>query len=176
MPLRNDFRARVHSGEDPIPGRQTYLRGQGSRQREEAERNSLRLLDQVDAERAPDLAATMSALLDRSMETFDHELSATETAAGYVRRTSAFVSGHTLDVVRHLHRMERAQLPASNAATRSGRGGTHPYTPTALGPLVPDASRAVRFVSDLEVRMVSPRGPGCRRLLSVFEGARDGDA
>jgi hypothetical protein len=60
--LRNGFRARVYGGKDPITGQQLYLRGQVRLHREEAERDCLRLLDQVDAERHPDLAATLGAV------------------------------------------------------------------------------------------------------------------
>jgi hypothetical protein len=41
--LRNGFRARVYCGKDPITGRQTYLRGQSRRDREQAERDCVRL-------------------------------------------------------------------------------------------------------------------------------------
>ena len=85
--LKTGFRARVYAGKDPITGRQVYLIGEVHRTRAAADKDRLRFLDQADAESIPETGATLSVLLDRWMQTVDHELSTQETTAGYIRRT-----------------------------------------------------------------------------------------
>jgi integrase len=85
--LKTGFRARVYAGTDPITGRQTYLRGETRRTRDQAETDCRRLLAYADADTLPDQRATVSLLLTRWMEVVDHEVSTAETTAGYVRRT-----------------------------------------------------------------------------------------
>ena len=87
--LRTGFRARVYAGKDPITVRQTYLRGETRRTRDQAETDCRRLLADADADALPDQRATVSLLLSRWMKVVDHELSTAETTAGYVRRTLA---------------------------------------------------------------------------------------
>lgn len=57
------------------------------RYRHDAEADAERLVARVEADQRPDQNATVGMLLDRWMEIVDHELSAAETTAGYVRRT-----------------------------------------------------------------------------------------
>ena len=85
--LRSGFRARVYAGKDPITHKQTYLRGEVRRSRADAEADKERLLALADTGEMVELKRTVAALLDRWMETVDHELSTAETSAGYIRRT-----------------------------------------------------------------------------------------
>lgn len=84
---RSGFRARVYAGKDPVTHQQTYLRGENRRTRAEAEADIERLLALADTGEKLDLKRTVATLLDRWMETVDHELSTAETSAGYIRRT-----------------------------------------------------------------------------------------
>jgi integrase len=64
-----------------------YLRGENRRTRAEAEADIERLLALADTGEKVELKRTVGSLLDRWMETVDHELSTAETSAGYIRRT-----------------------------------------------------------------------------------------
>ncbi|MCF7552159.1 tyrosine-type recombinase/integrase [Pseudonocardia sp. WMMC193] len=85
--LRSGFRARVYAGKDPITHKQTYLRGEVRRSRADAEADKERLLALADTGEKVELKRTVGTLLDRWMETVEHELSTAETSAGYIRRT-----------------------------------------------------------------------------------------
>jgi integrase len=85
--LKSGFRARVYAGKDPITHKQTYLRGEVRRSRADAEADKERLLALADSGVTVELKRTVGTLLDRWMETVDHELSTAETSAGYIRRT-----------------------------------------------------------------------------------------
>ena len=84
--LKSGFRARVYAGKDPITGKQTYVRGHVRRDWGEAERDSLRLLSEVEAGSSPDRSATVATLMKAWMEIADHDLTTRDTTAGYVRR------------------------------------------------------------------------------------------
>ncbi|GAA4559397.1 hypothetical protein GCM10023175_67300 [Pseudonocardia xishanensis] len=77
--LRSGFRARVYA-EDPITHKQTYLRGGVRRSRADAEADKERLLALADTGEKVELKRTVGTLLDRWMETVDHELSTAETS------------------------------------------------------------------------------------------------
>jgi integrase len=80
------YRAVVRAGKDPITGKRLKLT-ETCRTEGEAVAARERMLAQVEADNHPDRAATLSVLLDRWVEVVSHELSTTETTAGYIRRT-----------------------------------------------------------------------------------------
>jgi hypothetical protein len=127
---RSGFRARVYAGKDPVTHRQMYLRGENRRTRAEAEADIERLLALADTGEKVELKRTVASLLDRWMETVDHELSTAETSAGYIRRTIKPALGempirklqHRVDILdklySHLRRCNR--LCTGPMAGRSG--------------------------------------------------------
>jgi integrase len=84
--LKTGYRVVVYAGKDPITGRKVYLKETHSTEAAAAAARA-RLLAQVEADTTPDRAATVATLMQRWTETVDHELTTSDTVAGYIRRT-----------------------------------------------------------------------------------------
>lgn len=76
----------MRTGKDPITGKYSKLT-ETCPTRDVAERTLERLVTLVEADQAPDRAATLSVLLDRWLDVAELELSTRETTEGYIRRT-----------------------------------------------------------------------------------------
>ena len=86
------LRVRVRGGTDPVTGKERrYTRTVKTEARAAAE--LARLLQDAEAERAPNDSATVGLLLDRYLDVADLEVSTREAHEGYIRRTIKPVLG-----------------------------------------------------------------------------------
>ncbi len=137
--LRSGYRARVYAGQDPITGKQSYVRGQVWRDWEKAEKDRVQLLAQVEAGNHPNRAATVTVLMEAWAEVAEHELTTRETTASYVRRIISPALGdwqlrklqHRVDV---LDRFYKHLAAAARCARVSRTSSTSARTPTTVLP------------------------------------------
>jgi integrase len=87
------FRAGVYLGKDPITKRNIYLRATAP-DRQQAQIELGKLLEQARAGKEPESGATVGYLLDQYMPLAEWEVSTRETCEGYIRRTIRPALGH----------------------------------------------------------------------------------
>jgi integrase len=82
----NSFQVSVFAGQDPVTGKQSYLRGTAKTERE-AERLRVKLLAQVQTQRSASTRATLGYVLDAWLENHEGEQTTLDSYRGYVERT-----------------------------------------------------------------------------------------